>query len=140
MKKRVAVIILNWNGEKLLREFLPSVVKYTNQDLGRVIVVDNHSTDGSWACLEQEFPEVERILFEENFGFAGGYNRAIDIIEAESALLLNSPVAAPPGWLEPLVAVLDREERLLPCNPKYWRIGIKVDSSMLEQPGDTWII
>ncbi len=118
MKKRVAVIILNWNGEKLLREFLPSVVKYTNQDLGRVIVVDNHSADGSWACLEQEFPEVERVLFEENFGFAGGYNRAIDIIEAEYVVLLNSDVAVSPGWLEPLVAVLDREEKVAAVQPK----------------------
>ena len=65
MAKRVAVIILNWNGEKLLREFLPSVVKNTNTDLGRVVVVDNHSTDGSWICLEQEFPDVERVLFED---------------------------------------------------------------------------
>ena len=72
MAKRVAVIILNWNGENLLREFLPSVMKNTNLDLGRVVVVDNRSTDGSWICLEQEFPDVERVLFEENFGFAGG--------------------------------------------------------------------
>lgn len=55
MAKRVAVIILNWNGEKLLREFLPSVVKNTNTDLGRVVVVDNHSTDGSWICLDKSF-------------------------------------------------------------------------------------
>ena len=61
MVKRVAIIILNWNGEKLLREFLPSVVKNTNADLGRVVVVDNHSTDGSWRCLEQEFPGVTRM-------------------------------------------------------------------------------
>ena len=87
MAKRVAVIILNWNGEKLLREFLPSVVKNTNTDLGRVVVVDNHSTDGSWICLEQEFPDVERVLFEDNFGFAGGYNRAIEMIEAEYVIL-----------------------------------------------------
>ena len=89
MAKRVAIIILNWNGEKLLREFLPSVVKNTNADLGRVVVVDNHSTDGSWGCLEQEFPDVERVLFEENFGFAGGYNRAIEMIEAEYVVLLR---------------------------------------------------
>ena len=107
MAKRVAIIILNWNGEKLLREFLPSVVKNTNADLGRVVVVDNHSTDGSWICLEQEFPDVERVLFEENFGFAGGYNRAIEMIEAEYVVLLNSDVEVAPGWLEPLVAVLD---------------------------------
>lgn len=118
MAKRVAVIILNWNGEKLLREFLPSVVKNTNADLGRVVVVDNHSTDGSWICLEQEFPDVERVLFEENFGFAGGYNRAIEMIEAEYVVLLNSDVEVAPGWLEPLVAVLDRDERVAAVQPK----------------------
>ena len=118
MAKRVAVIILNWNGEKLLREFLPSVVKNTNADLGRVVVVDNHSTDGSWGCLEQEFPDVERVLFEDNFGFAGGYNRAIEMIEAEYVVLLNSHVEVAPGWLEPLVAVLDRDERVAAVQPK----------------------
>ena len=118
MVKRVAIIILNWNGEKLLREFLPSVVKNTNSDLGRVVVVDNHSTDGSWICLEQEFPDVERVLFEDNFGFAGGYNRAIEMIEAEYVVLLNSDVEVAPGWLEPLVAVLDRDERVAAVQPK----------------------
>ena len=118
MVKRVAIIILNWNGEKLLREFLPSVVKNTNADLGRVVVVDNHSTDGSWGCLEQEFPDVERVLFEDNFGFAGGYNRAIEMIEAEYVVLLNSDVEVAPGWLEPLVAVLDRDERVAAVQPK----------------------
>lgn len=118
MAKRVAIIILNWNGEKLLREFLPSVVKNTNTDLGRVVVVDNHSTDGSWICLEQEFPDVERVLFEDNFGFAGGYNRAIEMIEAEYVVLLNSDVEVAPGWLEPLVAVLDRDERVAAVQPK----------------------
>ena len=118
MAKRVAVIILNWNGENLLREFLPSVMKNTNLDLGRVVVVDNHSTDGSWICLEQEFPDVERVLFEENFGFAGGYNRAIEMIEAEYVVLLNSDVEVAPGWLEPLVAVLDRDERVAAVQPK----------------------
>ena len=118
MAKRVAIIILNWNGEKLLREFLPSVVKNTNADLGRVVVVDNHSTDGSWICLEQEFPDVERVLFEDNFGFAGGYNRAIEMIEAEYVVLLNSDVEVAPGWLEPLVAVLDRDEKVAAVQPK----------------------
>lgn len=118
MVKRVAIIILNWNGEKLLREFLPSVVKNTNADLGRVVVVDNHSTDGSWRCLEQEFPDVERVLFEENFGFAGGYNRAIEMIEVEYVVLLNSDVEVAPGWLEPLVAVLDRDEKVAAVQPK----------------------
>ena len=135
MAKRVAVIILNWNGEKLLREFLPSVVKNTNTDLGRVVVVDNHSTDGSWICLEQEFPDVERVLFEDNFGFAGGYNRAIEMIEAEYVVLLNSDVEVAPGWLEPLVAVLDRDERVAAVQPK---ILAYRDKKKFEYAGAAW--
>ena len=67
---RVAGIILNWNGEKLLREFLPSVVKYTDPGLGRIVVADNASEDDSVRILEQEFPEVELIRFSQNHGFA----------------------------------------------------------------------
>lgn len=115
---RVAVIILNWNGEKLLREFLPSVVRNTNSEIGKVIVVDNHSTDGSWKCLEREFPSVERILFEQNFGFAGGYNRAIEMVEAKYVVLLNSDVEVSEGWLEPLVTVLERDASVVAVQPK----------------------
>ena len=118
MNKRVAVIILNWNGEKLLREFLPSVIRNTNPELGRVIVVDNHSSDNSWGCLEREFAGVERVLFEDNFGFAGGYNRAIGMIEAEYVVLLNSDVEVAPGWLEPLVDALDRDRQVVAVQPK----------------------
>lgn len=118
MNKRVAVIILNWNGEKLLREFLPSVIRNTNPELGRVIVVDNHSSDDSWGCLEREFAGVERVLFEDNFGFAGGYNRAIGMIEAEYVVLLNSDVEVAPGWLEPLVDALDRDRQVVAVQPK----------------------
>ena len=118
MMQKVAVIILNWNGEKLLREFLPSVVKNTNPRLGKVIVVDNHSTDGSWKCLEREFPDVERIAFDENYGFAGGYNRAIADRKEEFVVLLNSDVEVAEGWLEPLVEVLEGNERVVAVQPK----------------------
>ena len=102
---RVAVIILNWNGEKLLREFLPSVVKYTDPGLGRIVVADNASEDDSVRILEQEFPEVELIRFSQNHGFAGGYNRAVGLVPEEIVVLLNSDVEVAPGWLEPLVAI-----------------------------------
>lgn len=118
MSTLVAVIILNWNGEKLLREFLPSAVRNTSPEWGRVVVVDNHSTDGSWECLEREFPGVERLMLEDNFGFAGGYNRAIKKIEAKYIVLLNSDVEVTPGWLEPLVKVLERDSRVVAVQPK----------------------
>ena len=99
---RVAVIILNWNGEKLLREFLPSVVKYTDPGLGRIVVADNASEDDSVRILEQEFPEVELIRFSQNHGFAGGYNRAVGLVPEEIVVLLNSDVEVAPGWLDSL--------------------------------------
>lgn len=115
---KVAVIILNWNGEKLLREFLPSVVKNTNPELGHVVVVDNASTDGSVRVMQQEFPEVELICFDRNYGFAGGYNRAIQLVEAETVVLLNSDVEVAPGWVEPLVQLLDKEPGVGAVQPK----------------------
>lgn len=114
----VAVIILNWNGEKLLREFLPSVVKNTNPVVGRVIVADNASADGSLEYVKQVFSDVELICFEENFGFAGGYNRAIEIVEEEIIVLLNSDVEVTEGWLEPLVRTLQENPGVAAVQPK----------------------
>lgn len=117
--KKTAVIILNWNGEKLLRQFLPSVVANTSEELADVIVADNGSTDGSLKLLRKEFPEVKVISFPENHGFAGGYNLAIEQCrEYPLCVLLNSDVETPPGWLEPLVAAMEGDERLGACQPK----------------------
>lgn len=120
---RVAVIILNWNGEKLLGEYLPSVVKHTNSQLGRVIVADNASEDGSLELVRREFPGVEWMPFDKNYGFAGGYNRAIGLVEEEIVVLLNSDVEVAEGWLEPLVAELDRQPDVAAVQPKIkaWR-------------------
>lgn len=123
MGKRVAVIVLNWNGAKLLHDFLPSVVRNTNPELGQVIVADNASTDRSVEYLTEEFPEVRQLLLDKNHGFAGGYNRAIAQVEAEYIVLLNSDVEVSPGWLEPLVKVLDEDPRVAGVQPKIrsWR-------------------
>lgn len=115
---RVAVIILNWNGEKLLREFLPSVVKNTDPGLGRVVVVDNASTDASVEVMKSEFPQVELVCFDQNYGFAGGYNRAIEQCSEEIVVLLNSDVEVAEGWLEPLVKVLDEAPEVVVVQPK----------------------
>ena len=96
-RPEVAVIILNWNGEKLLREFLPEVIATTDPVIARVIVADNGSTDGSRRLLENEFPDVERIYFDTNHGFAGGYNLAIDLTDYRYTVLLNSDVATSAG-------------------------------------------
>lgn len=102
MKKLVAVIILNWNGERLLKEFLASVVANTSAEIADVIVADNGSTDESVEWIERTHPEVQIIKFADNHGYAGGYNRAIEITRYKYTVLLNSDVMTPEGWLEPL--------------------------------------
>lgn len=115
---KVAVIILNWNGEKLLQEFLPSVVRNTNMELGKVVVVDNASSDGSAELMHTSFPEVEYVQLDENYGFAGGYNRAIALRKEEVVVLLNSDVEVAEGWLEPLLALLEEEPDVVAVQPK----------------------
>lgn len=120
---KAAVIILNWNGEKLLREFLPSVVEHTDPAWGRVVVVDNGSEDGSVELMKKEFPGVELMCFRENSGFAGGYNRAVESVSEEIVVLLNSDVEVTANWLQPLVGMLESCPELVAVQPKIkaWR-------------------
>lgn len=114
----VAVIILNWNGEKLLREFLPEVIATTDLAIARIIVADNGSTDGSRDLLENEFSNVEKIYFESNHGFAGGYNRAIDLTDYRYTVLLNSDVATAAGWINTLYDFMESHPGVGACQPK----------------------
>lgn len=117
---RTGVVILNWNGEALLREFLPSVVEHTRPEVGTVIVADNGSTDDSLRLLRREFPSVEILAFSRNHGFAQGYNLAIKELASrfEYILLLNSDVKATANYLEPLVAWLDEHPAYGAVQPK----------------------
>ena len=119
---KVAVVILNWNGEQMLRQFLPSVVEHSvlPEALGEAVVyvADNGSTDDSLALLKAEFPTVRTIVFEENYGFADGYNKAFEQIDAEYAVLLNSDVEVTAGWLAPLVEYMDAHPQVGACQPK----------------------
>lgn len=118
----VAVVILNWNGEQMLRDFLPSVVAHSvlPDELGeaRVYVADNGSTDSSLAMLADEFPTVSTIVFDHNYGFAEGYNRAFEQIDAEYAVLLNSDVEVTEGWLCSLVEYMNAHPKVAACQPK----------------------
>lgn len=113
---RVAVVILNWNGIRFLRDFLPDVI--ANSAGCEVIVADNASTDGSVEFLEAQFPQVRLILLEQNFGFCEGYNQALKQVEADYYVLLNSDVAVPPGWVQPLVSLMDSDSSVAVCQPK----------------------
>lgn len=114
---QVAVIILNWNGERLLKEYLPTVVRHTPA-IGRVVVADNGSTDGSLELLRSEFPQVEVMAFDRNYGFAEGYNRAIAARTEPYCVLLNSDVEVKDDWLSALYRFMDRNEHVAACQPK----------------------
>ena len=116
--KKTAVIILNWNGAALLREYLPSVVANTNPVLADVIVADNGSTDDSLRVLADEFPQVTVLPFDKNYGFAEGYNRALEATGYPYTVLLNSDVAVRPGWVDTLVAYMDSHPDVGACQPK----------------------
>ena len=111
------IVILNWNGAKHLRHYLPGVVAAAPEGVG-VVVADNGSTDDSVEMLRQDFPSVEVLQLDRNYGFAGGYNRALRQIEAECYVLLNSDVGTPAGWLEPLLACLERNPDVAAVAPK----------------------
>lgn len=114
---KVAVVILNWNGEEMLKQYLPSVLQYS-RDEAVVYVADNASTDGSVELLKAHFPEVRLILLEKNWGFADGYNKALDEIDAEYYLLLNSDIEVTHHWLTPLVEFMDNRPEVAACQPK----------------------
>ena len=116
--KQVAVIILNWNGAALLRRYLPSVVANTPSALADVIVADNGSGDNSLEVLRDEFPSVGVIALDKNYGFAEGYNRAIDQVEHPVTVLLNSDVRTPEHWLEPLVEYINEHDDVGALQPK----------------------
>lgn len=115
---KTSVVILNWNGAEMLRRFLPSVIAYSQGEGVEICVADNASSDNSCEVIEREFPEVRLIRLSENYGFAEGYNRALQQIDAEYVVLLNSDVEVTSGWLEPMTDYLDKHPQVAVCQPK----------------------
>lgn len=110
-------MILNWNGRAFLQEFLPALHRttYGNHE---VIVADNASTDDSVEFLRNHYPHVRIIINNKNYGFARGYNEALKFVTAEYYVLLNSDVEVNPGWLEPMVNLLEGDPQIAACQPK----------------------
>ena len=118
---RTAVVILNWNTRDYLERFLPPLLDSLQGLDAGVVVADNASTDGSRELLAERFPQVRTILLDENYGFTGGYNRAVAELTndaLEYLVLLNSDIEVPTGWLEPLVAWMDAHPDYAACGPK----------------------
>lgn len=140
----LSIVILNWNGSKMMQKYLPSVVR--NSVGADIIVADNASSDDSLKMLERDFPEVRTIPLSRNWGFAYGYNKAFQVIEAKDAtpqvafksplrhkgrskdapvlgndnyyLLLNSDVRVEEGWLQPMIDYMDNNQDVAACQPK----------------------
>ncbi|WP_223816051.1 glycosyltransferase family 2 protein [Adhaeribacter rhizoryzae] len=113
---RVAIVILNWNGQKFLQQFLPVVIAHSPGC--QVVVADNASSDNSILFLQKEFPEVRLILNSENLGFCEGYNRAMRQVKAQYYVLLNSDVEVTPNWLQPIITLMDADTNIAACQPK----------------------
>ena len=116
--KTVAIVILNWNGEKMLKQFLPTVVKNITDSNCSIIVADNGSSDGSIKLIESEFPTVKLILLDKNYGFAGGYNRALKSLKHDYFFLLNSDVELKSNPIPALLNMLERDSKIGAAMPK----------------------
>ena len=114
---KLSVVILNWNGRRHLERYLTSVVAHTSGD-AEVVVADNGSTDDSLVWLRLNYPDIRVVKLDKNYGFAGGYNRALREINSRYYLLLNSDVEVSEGWWQPLVEVLESEADVAVVAPK----------------------
>ena len=113
----VAIVILNWNGKKLLEKFLPFIFSTTYKNYF-VIVADNGSTDDSIQFLHKSYPQIQIFKSEVNKGFAKGYNDALKLVTADYYILLNSDVEVEPGWIEPVIELMQSDKLIAACQPK----------------------
>jgi GT2 family glycosyltransferase len=130
--KKVAVVILNWNGKTLLEKFLPSLVQHTDTGQAEIIVADNGSTDDSLPFLSEHYPDIRCQAFDKNYGFADGYNKAFSPLKHEYAVMLNSDVEVTSGWLQTAIDYLDTHTDVVALQPK---IRAYHDKSSFEYAG-----
>lgn len=130
---KTAVVILNWNTEGFLKEFLPGLLQSVSKvEDAEVIVADNASTDGSRQVMKDIFPDVRTLEFDRNYGFTGGYNKAFGEIESDLIVLINSDIEVTENWLGPLVKWMEDHPECGACAPKLhsWQ-----DKNMFEYAG-----
>jgi hypothetical protein len=114
---KVSIVILNWNGLNFLEKFLPVLIEKSKGDGVEIIIADNKSSDKSIEFLKKNFSEIRIIELDSNYGFAGGYNKALEQIEAEYYLLLNSDIEVTDNWLEPLIKFMQEHKQFAACAP-----------------------
>lgn len=131
LEPSVAVVILNWNGKDLLSRFLPTAIKSSYHNL-QLIVGDNASTDDSVEFVRSAFPQIRIIENDRNYGFAEGYNKILEQVEADYLVLLNSDVEVPENWITPVIQAMEADQRIAAAQPK---IKWQKDKSKFEYAG-----
>jgi GT2 family glycosyltransferase len=116
MENLTAIVILNFNGQKYLDQFLPLVIRY--QESAELYVADNGSTDNSLAFLRENYPQIKIIAIPQNKGFSTGYNIALGQIKAKYYVLLNSDIELTEGWLKPMLDWMEKNPKTAACQPK----------------------
>ncbi len=114
----IAIVILNWNTRSLLEQFLPMVLKYSPSDIAEIWLADNASSDGSTEFVKLNFPDVKIIQLDKNYGFTGGYNRALKQVNAKYYLLLNTDVEVTENWLKHMYNWMETNPSTAACTPK----------------------
>ncbi len=114
---KLAIVILNWNGKALLEKFLPSVIEHC-PSYARIYIADNGSKDGSAEFLSEHYPELDFLDLKKNHGYTGGYNRSLNLIQAEYYVLLNSDIEVTPRWTDPVIDLMDSNPDIAACQPK----------------------
>lgn len=115
---KTAIVILNWNGRNHLETYLPSVIENTDLEKYQVVVADNGSTDDSLEFLKTQYPQVELIELDQNYGFAEGYNKALEQVDADIFCLLNSDVRVTANWLDPVISLFQNGKNIAGIQPK----------------------
>ena len=116
--KKVSVVVINYNGEDLLKKFFPSVNNYTNKDISDIYVIDNYSSDKSLEFLNNKYPGVNLIKNKKNYGYAGGYNRGLKNIKSKYVVLLNNDVEVTRNWLDIMIEKMEENNSIGSCQPK----------------------
>ncbi len=113
---KIAVVVINFNGEKLLSKFLPTLIKNTSN--ADIYIIDNNSDDNSIDYIKSNFPKVKCIILDQNYGFAGGYNRGLNRVNADIFCLLNNDVEVTKNWIKPIYEVFDTNKNISIAQPK----------------------
>ncbi len=114
--KKIAVVVLNWNGVALLAQFLPKIISFSEE--ATIYVVDNASTDQSIQYIRDNFPNVKIIENNKNYGFAKGYNIALKSVEEPYYALVNSDIEVTKNWLIPIKNQFENEPNTAIIQPK----------------------